>query len=103
MTFSSGIKLGNGYFAHLSCTEEALAVVWESITGSHTSTGKQIGWAVYSWNGEEMASGVVADGSSAAATGYLSPDATFIELLWLKVDAEPLVGTLRHQILSLIF
>ncbi|MEK9159818.1 MAG: hypothetical protein AAB383_03755 [Patescibacteria group bacterium] len=76
-------------------------MAWESTTGNHKSDGKETGWVVYDWTGTQIDGGSLDDGSSAAGTVHLYSGAAFVELLWVKVAAEPLVGTLRHQILGL--
>ncbi|MCR4313899.1 MAG: glycoside hydrolase [Candidatus Uhrbacteria bacterium] len=101
-TFTSRGQIGSGFFAHLSCTDTTVAVAWEHSTNGAKSDDKKVGWAIFTSNGEELGTGLIDDGRSAATTIYVSHDSRWAEILWLKKEAEdPLKGTLRHQILSL--
>ena len=104
--FEAPITVGNGYFAHVSCAgilssgREVIAIGWEDVVGKHTDPNKKAGYAVYADDGTKITSGAV-EGPATATTVYLSPDAKTLEVLWLKAGSSPLVGTLRHTILTL--
>lgn len=102
-TFAPGINIGSGYFAHISCSDKTVAVAWEYTTGSHKSSDKQTGWAIYDTNGENLGSGTIADGNISASTAYIIPGTTSVEFLWITVSDNPLAGTLRHEVMNLIF
>ncbi len=99
-SFGQPVEAGRGYFAHLNCRNNVV-VGWEDIIGRHTDPNKKAGYAVYTSEGVKITSGAIEDGSVAATTVYISPDEKTVEILWLKTDTTPLVGTLRHQVLSL--
>ena len=101
VTFSSGVTVGQGYFAHLSCSDKATAIAWEYSTGTAKATDKQAGWALYTNTGTLIGNGIFEDVNVAATTVYLTPTSLFVEFLWILVGDEPLVGTLRHHTLSL--
>lgn len=98
-TFESR-AIGDGWFAHLSCTDDAVAVAWEETSGPAQSEDKQPGWALVDDSGDVLDAGVIEEPNSASVTAYLSPKNT-LELLWVAVTAAPdapLVGELRHII-----
>lgn len=92
-------KVGNGFFAHLSCSDKAVGIAWESTTQDAKSKNKKVGWAIYNSSDKLVGSKEIEDGDTSASTIYLNSDKA--EILWLKNSASPLVGTLRHTILSL--
>lgn len=99
-TFVTGVDLGSGSFAHISCSDKMIAVAWEYTIESVKSPGKQTGWAIYDMSGD-IISGTIEDGSIAASTAYIIPGTPFVEFLWIVVGDSPLVGTLRHQVIKL--
>jgi hypothetical protein len=101
VTFASGLVVGQGFFAHLSCTDKVTAVAWEYSTSSAKATDKQPGWAIYSNSGTLIGSGLFDDVGVGATTVHLSPTSSLAEFLWIQTGDEPLLGTLRHEVLGL--
>lgn len=99
-TFDPPIAVGNGYFAHVSCNDAVVGVAWLETTGSHTSTDKKAGYAVYQYDGTKITSGIIDEGEIGAATIHASASGS-VEILWLKPGSAPLKGSLRHQKLVL--
>ncbi len=95
-TFTSK-TLGNGWFAHVSCTNDAVAVAWEETPGPAQSEDKRPGWAVVDESGEVQDGGIVEEPDAASVTAHLSSE-NVLELLWVAVTASdaPLVGELQH-------
>jgi hypothetical protein len=92
---------GNGWFAHLSCTEAGVAVGWEATTGPARADNKQAGWALFNAAGSKIGIGAL-DGDTAAATVYLDTEGRLLEVLWVRISAgEPLAGTLVHSFFEL--
>lgn len=86
---------GNGYFAHLSCTDQRVGLAWESTTEDAKDENKKVGWAIYRKDGSRIDGGEVDDGKSSMTTIFLNE--TRAELIWVKTSTDPLKGTLRHQ------
>lgn len=100
-TFSDDDVIGAGWFAHLSCTDDAVVVAWEQTTGAAKAENKKPGWALIGDDGV-IASGNVVETDSGAVTAYIMPDGDSFELVWIKPGSDsPLTGTLRHTFLSI--
>ncbi len=97
-SFEQPQKVGNGWFAHLSCTEKFVAVGWEATNSSPQSRNKDAGWAIFNTDGIKITGENIKEGETAATTVYLTPNNNLLEILWIKISGDnPLVGTLRHK------
>lgn len=99
VNFGKGKSIGSGYFAHLSCTDSSVGVAWESTTESAKAKNKKVGWAIYNREDKLVGQAEITDGDTAASTIHIRDK--LAEIVWLKVDEDPLSGTLRHSILTL--
>lgn len=101
-TFGSPQAIGKGVFAHLSCTQEVVAIAWEYTLSGPKATDKKAGWALLDSTGKIIGTDAIDDGDVSATTIYLSPDNTWAEVIWVNPEeGNPLNGALRHQIMSL--
>lgn len=101
-SFGKPQTIGSGWFAHLSCTKEAVAIGWEATTQNAQAKNKQAGWALYKSSGEKIESEDISDGDTAAATVFLTSDSRQLEVLWVKINGDkPLVGELRHKVFEI--
>ncbi|MFA4845810.1 MAG: hypothetical protein WC654_04600 [Patescibacteria group bacterium] len=97
-TFESLENLGRGFFPHISCREDVVAVSWEQTTSGPEATDKKAGWALVGGDGTLLGTGAIDEAPTASATVYLSPDLNTMEVFWLRVaGSDPLQGTLAHQ------
>lgn len=99
VNFSAGKSIGNGYFAHLSCSDSSVGVAWESTTEGAKAKNKKVGWAIYNREDKLVGQAEITDGDTAASTIYIRDN--FADVVWLKVGEDPLSGTLRHSMLTL--
>lgn len=100
-TFGDGEVVGDGWFAHLSCSDDVVVVAWEQTTGAAEAEGKKPGWAFVGDDGV-IASGNVVETDSGAVTAYIMPDGDAFELVWIKPGSDsPLTGILRHTFIPI--
>lgn len=99
VNFGSSVTVGDGYFAHLSCTNSLVGVAWESTQEDAKAKNKKVGWAIYRTDGTLVGREDISDGDTAASTIYVGDNEA--EVLWVKNSGSPLAGTLRHTILAL--
>lgn len=96
-TYSGPTRVGDGWFAHLSCDGDTVAVAWEETTAPAQApeADKAAGWALYGKDMHLVDRGAEGAPSAVAATVVPAGQGE-LELVWLEEGATALSGTLHH-------
>ncbi|MCC7077561.1 MAG: hypothetical protein IT198_10585 [Acidimicrobiia bacterium] len=94
--FGEPARVGDGWFAHVSCDTDVVGVAWEETTSPSKApeAEKAAGWAIYDSDLGRVDGG--SEGAPDAAAATIVPVAGGgLELVWIDPDGSPLTGTLK--------